>query len=91
VSHADVHKRSYDIAAGLVALGVEPGDRVALVAVNGIEWALSYYSIVVAGAIAVPIHYELKPGEITGMIQRSEAKMLIARPRCSPSSARSRR
>ncbi|MBI5283818.1 MAG: AMP-binding protein [Chloroflexi bacterium] len=78
VSHADVHKRSYDIASGLVALGVEPGDRVALVAENGIEWALSYYAIVVAGAIAVPIYYELKPGEITGMIQRSEAKMLIA-------------
>ncbi len=60
------YKRSYDLAAGLVALGVQPGDRVALIAENSIEWVCSYYAIVVAGAIAVPIYYDLKPAEIAG-------------------------
>lgn len=81
VSHIDVFKRSYDLASGLVALGVQPGDRVALIAENSIEWVCSYYAIVVSGAVAVPIYYELKPAEIAGMVQRSEAKMIIASPK----------
>ncbi|HYM15397.1 MAG TPA: AMP-binding protein [Dehalococcoidia bacterium] len=78
LSHVDVYKRSYDLAAGLVALGLRPGERVALIAENSIDWACCYYAIVVAGGVAVPIYYDLKPQEIAEMVERAEATMAIA-------------
>jgi long-chain acyl-CoA synthetase len=78
VSHIDVYKRSYDLAAGLVALGLRPGQRVALIAENSIDWACSYYAIVVSGGVAVPIYYDLKPAEIAEMIERAGAEVVIA-------------
>lgn len=78
ISHIDLYRRAYDLAAGLVALGMRPGDRVALVFENGIDWVCAYYAIVVAGGVGVPIYYDLKPAEIAGMLDRSEATMLVA-------------
>lgn len=78
VSHIELYKRSYDLAAGLVALGLRPGQRVALIAENSIDWACSYYAIVVSGGVAVPIYYDLKPAEIAAMIERAGAEIVIA-------------
>jgi len=78
ISHIEVQRRSYELAAGLVALGLRHGDRVALVAENSIDWACAYYAIVVAGGVAVPIYYDLKPAEIAEMVERAEATMAVA-------------
>lgn len=75
ISHADVYKRSYELAAGLVALGLEQGDRVALIGENSIDWACAYYAIVIAGGVAVPIYYDLKPTEVAEMVARAEPKL----------------
>ena len=75
ISHDDVYKRSYELAAGLVALGLEQGDRIALIGENSIDWACAYYAIVVAGGTAVPIYYDLKPAEVAEMVQRTEPKL----------------
>src|SRR4051794_38479600 len=48
-SHIDVYRRSYELAAGLVNLRVAPGDRVAIVAENSVEWVCAYYAIVCSG------------------------------------------
>jgi len=66
-----------------VALGVEPGDRIALIAENGIDWALAYYGTVLAGCASVPIYFELKPAEIAGM-SRAEFITGLARFGVSP-------
>jgi long-chain acyl-CoA synthetase len=44
------------LAKGLVALGVEPGDRVVLVAENRPEWAVADLAIMAAGAMTVPAY-----------------------------------
>ncbi len=77
-SHHDVYARSYDLAAGLAGLGVQQGDRVALVLENSIEWVCAYYAIVLAGGIAVPLYYELKASEIEAMVAHTEASVAIA-------------
>jgi long-chain acyl-CoA synthetase len=84
ISHDDVYRRSYEMAAGLVAIGLEPGDRVALVAENGADWALAYYGTVLAGGTSVPIYYELKPAEIAGMIERTEAHVVVVSAKVLP-------
>lgn len=78
LSARDLHARTYELAAGLVALGLKQGDRVAMVFENGLDWVCSYYAIVVAGGVAVPMYYELQTAELSGMIERSEATMAIA-------------
>src|SRR5690606_5575841 len=42
------------LARGLVALGVQPGDRVALIAENRPEWLVADLAIMAIGAITVP-------------------------------------
>jgi long-chain acyl-CoA synthetase len=84
ISHADVYKRSYELAAGLVALGLEQGDRVALIGENSIDWACSYYAIVIAGGVALPIYYDLKPNEVADMVARAEPKLAILSMKALP-------
>jgi long-chain acyl-CoA synthetase len=55
------------LAAGLIAAGVEPGDRVALMSRTRYEWTLVDFAIWAAGAVTVPI-YETSSAEQVGWI-----------------------
>jgi long-chain acyl-CoA synthetase len=57
------------VAKGLVAAGIEPGDRVALVSKTRYEWTLLDYAIWFAGAVTVPV-YETSSAEQLGWILR---------------------
>lgn len=48
--------KSQQLAKGLIALGVQPGDRVGLISPNRIEWNIVDIAIQQAGAIVVPIY-----------------------------------
>jgi long-chain acyl-CoA synthetase len=50
------------VAKGLVAAGIEPGDRVALMSATRYEWTLLDYALWTAGAVSVPI-YETSSAE----------------------------
>jgi long-chain acyl-CoA synthetase len=56
VSAADVLGKVRTLAKGLIALGVQPGDRVALMSATRIEWTYLDYAILAAGATTVPIY-----------------------------------
>lgn len=75
ISHNETYRRSHDIAAGLIALGLKQGDRVAIIGENSIDWVCAYYAIAVAGGVAVPLYYDLRPSEIAEMVERSDARM----------------
>jgi long-chain acyl-CoA synthetase len=76
-SHEDVYRRSWDVAAGFAAMGVEPGDRVVIILENGYDWVCSYYGAVIAGAVGVPIYYDLKPSEIADMVRHADPKIAV--------------
>ena len=57
------------VAKGLVAAGVRPGDRVALISRTRYEWTLFDYAIWFAGAVGVPV-YETSSAEQVGWILR---------------------
>jgi len=75
LSYAHVSNQSHELAAGLATFGVAKGDRVAIIAENSIEWVCAYYSIVLNGAIGVPIYYDLQPSEVDDALQRSGARI----------------
>jgi long-chain acyl-CoA synthetase len=56
VSAAEFADKVRRIARGLIGLGVQPGDRVALMSATRIEWTYLDYGILAAGAVTVPIY-----------------------------------
>jgi long-chain acyl-CoA synthetase len=56
VSAAEVADIVRRYARGLIGLGVQPGDRVALMSATRIEWTYLDYAILAAGAVTVPIY-----------------------------------
>jgi len=73
----DVKVRSVCAAARLAALGVEKGDRVALAAENGPEWAIAYFGILRAGATAVPVDPALDALGWAGVLLESGARVVV--------------
>ena len=64
-------------AAYLQSRGVGQGDRVALTGKNSPEWALAYLAILFAGAVVVPLDYQLKTEELAGLIEFAGAELLF--------------
>ena len=53
-----------DVARGLIASGVAPGDRVALLSRTRYEWTLLDYAIGAVGAVTVPIYETSSPDQV---------------------------
>jgi long-chain acyl-CoA synthetase len=66
------------IAGGLRQLGVGPGDRVAVLALNSDHYYEFYFAVAWAGGVFVPVNTRLAPPEIEHWLQDSEAKVLCA-------------
>lgn len=64
-----------EVAAGLVALGIEPGDRVAVLAFNQIRWHEADMGILAAGATSVPAYPTSASGQLTHLLGHSGARV----------------
>ncbi|HRN61126.1 MAG TPA: AMP-binding protein [Luteimonas sp.] len=67
-------------AAALRALGVQPGDRVALALPNGIEAAVAWYGIWRAGAVVVPLNAQARERDFVPWLRHSGARLLLHAP-----------
>jgi long-chain acyl-CoA synthetase len=77
VTWGEVLDQVEKIAAGLVALGVKPGDRVAIFANTSLQWVLSDLAISVARGICVPIYASNTPDECRFILNNSGTKVLF--------------
>ncbi|MFJ2473649.1 FadD3 family acyl-CoA ligase [Streptomyces sp. NPDC087659] len=77
VTYAELGERVDRAAAACVAVGVEPGDRVAVWAPNTLEWIVSALGAVSAGAVLVPLNTRFKGTEAAYVLARSRAKLLF--------------
>ena len=68
------------LAAGLLALGLEPGDRVGLWAPNCSEWTLTQFATAKAGLILVNINPAYRRAELDYALNKVECKALILAP-----------
>nr|WP_300045479.1 AMP-dependent synthetase/ligase [uncultured Nocardioides sp.] len=66
------------VAKGLVAAGVEAGDRVALLSKTRYEWTLLDYAIWFAGAVTVPIYETSSAEQIGWILEDSGARAIVA-------------
>lgn len=77
ISSQEVLQRVHRIAAGLYALGVRRGDRVAILSESRPEWTLTDAACLFAGAIDVPIYPTLTPSQVRYILRDSGARVLV--------------
>ena len=71
------NERCNRLANGLLSLGLQKGDRVAIIAYNCVEWMEIYGACAKSGIVAVPIMFRMPPAEYEYILQNSEAKAFI--------------
>ena len=78
LSWAQAAERVYAIAAGLIELGAQPEQRVALAAGTRIEWILADLGIMCAGAATTTVYPQTNADESAYILSDSESRVLIA-------------
>lgn len=77
LTYAEALARIERTAAFLTGSGIRKGDKVAVTGKNSPEWAVAYLGILFAGAVAVPIDYQLRNEEIENILKASDSKALF--------------
>lgn len=80
LTYAEFGRRVEQVAGGLAARGIGPGDRVALLLGNRVEFVLTVYAVLRLGAIAVPMGTRLQTPEIAYILDHAGAKVLVFEP-----------
>ena len=80
LSYAEVDRAARGIATGLHEIGIHPGDHVALMLPNVLEFPQAYFGILYAGCTVVPLNVLLSAPEVSYHLQDSDSKLLIAHP-----------
>ncbi len=78
---SELDQRVEQLAQGLLARGIGPGDRVALLLTDGAPYLTTLLACGRIGAIAVLLNWRLAPGEIAWIMGNAEVSMTFANPR----------
>ncbi|MBS0479476.1 MAG: AMP-binding protein, partial [Proteobacteria bacterium] len=77
LSWAEAARQVASLAAGLRAIGLQPGDRVMLVSENRPEWCISDLAIMAAGCVTVPTYITNTERDHTHILENSGARAVI--------------
>ncbi|MFJ3894201.1 AMP-dependent synthetase/ligase [Streptomyces sp. NPDC090083] len=84
-------ERVFAIAAGLIELGVQPEERVALASATRVEWILADLGILCAGAATTTVYPQTNADESTFILADSGSKVLIAEDAAQLAKAQAKR
>ncbi len=76
-TYSEFHREIERLATGLLALGIEPGDRVGIWGPNSYEWALVQYATAKIGAIMVCINPAYRLYELEYALNKVECRALV--------------
>ncbi|MBZ5619638.1 MAG: long-chain-fatty-acid--CoA ligase [Acidobacteriia bacterium] len=76
-TYAQFGERCERLAAGLLAGGVQPGDRVAYLSFNNHQLLEGYFGVPLAEAVVMPLNVRLTPFELTSILNHAEPRMVI--------------
>ncbi|MCS7272736.1 MAG: long-chain fatty acid--CoA ligase [Fimbriimonadales bacterium] len=77
ISWRTVRRDVETLAAALIARGIQPGDRVAILSENRYEWVVADLAILHAGAVSVTLHFPLTPTQVEEQLRDSEARAIF--------------
>ena len=84
ITYEELNRRANRVANGLQGMGVEKGDRVAIMLPNIPEFVYAFVATLKLGAVAVPFNTLYKGGEILHILKDSGAKVVIALTNFAP-------
>ncbi len=76
-TYKDVNHRVHEFAAGLMGLGLQPGDRVSLLAEGRLDWITSELGVLYNSAINVPLSIKLSSEEVLFRLNHSGSRYII--------------
>ncbi|MEW1567064.1 AMP-dependent synthetase/ligase [Streptomyces sp. NPDC093509] len=91
LSWGEAAERVFAIAAGLIELGVEPEQRVALASSTRVEWILADLAILCAGAATTTVYPQTNAEESAFILSDSASRVLIAEDAAQLAKARDKR
>jgi fatty-acyl-CoA synthase len=80
-TYAELKERVDALAAGLLALGLEPGDRVGIWSPNNVEWVLLQFATAKAGLILVTLNPAYRVLELEQALSKSGCKAIVTAQR----------
>ncbi|MFH1950120.1 MAG: long-chain-fatty-acid--CoA ligase [Pseudomonadota bacterium] len=78
MNYRDFAKRVWRLSQGLISLGLNRNDRVAIIHENSHEFLEAYFAAAHLGIILVPLNFRLSTREITMILNDSESRVLIS-------------
>src|SRR5215207_3251241 len=80
LTFAELQARARAISAGLDAMGVGAGERIAVVSPNAARMLELFYGATATGRIVVPVNFRLKRDEVAYIVEHSGASLLLVDP-----------
>jgi fatty-acyl-CoA synthase len=80
LTYREVHKRAMGMAAALDRMGVEQGERVAIVSQNAARFLIAFFGVSGFGRVLVPVNFRLNADEVSYIIDHSGASVLLIDP-----------
>lgn len=77
VSYVPLGERTVDISSTLIKLGLQKGDRAAILSESRPEWGMAFFGIISCGGIVVPMDVKLSEKEIEFILNDSGAKFIF--------------
>ncbi len=78
LTYKETKEQVYKVAAGLLALGIRKGDRIALISESRTDWVISELGVLHTGAVSVPLSILLKEGaDLKFRLDHSETRWVI--------------
>src|SRR5688572_13214790 len=77
VSYAELGEIVSEVGRGLIDLGIEPGDRVAILCTTRPDWTYADFGITSAGGVVVPIYPTNSPEECEWVAGNSESRAIV--------------
>ena len=78
LTYLEANDRIQAVIAFLEKLGIQPGDKVALLSTNQPNWGIAYFAVTFMGAVIVPLLPEFLPAEISTLLEHSETRVIFA-------------
>src|SRR5215467_9535685 len=80
MTYREVNSRVTRLAGGLFGLGIQPGDRIAILSLNCHRFFELYYGAPLLGAVVVPLNFRVPPRELKYIIDHSGARAVVLDP-----------
>ncbi len=77
MNFAQLHRASTAFAMSLLQLGLRPGDHIALLAENRLEWVITQAAASAMGAVLVPINTHFAKDDLRFVLLQSDAKAIV--------------